>query len=382
MIKQTKTGRSARPRKTPSSAQAPQSALPASRHVVCFWKQSDLGLYGRRPDRWIAQWEQDPTVEQVLVFEAPAGHEQLRQWLRLATSLDRSSASEFQLLLDQWLAKRLGRLDSPKVRYLNYLAPEGEAAAGAAYLRWVLGEIRAAGLVAPTVMLWPACYVNAALIEAIAPAELVVDLVDDQRLFPGNDALAGSITAQYRTWIAAADRVLSNSAGLIESFQAEFGRSIEHLPNDRLPMMPDRFGAIPALAAQAAALKSSRPVVGYVGNMRGRIDTALLVEVMRRRPDWDFWFVGQTHGSAFHAATKDLPNVRFWGALSQGDARTVMERFDVGLIPFRQDALVRSMSPIKVGAYRQAGLAVVSLWGQSADAFERELGTWLGLPLP
>lgn len=353
------------------------TVLPSARHVVCFWKQSDLGLYGRRPDRWIAHWEQDASVERVLVFEAPASHEQLRQWLRLAVSADRSGASEFQLLLDQWLSKRQGRLDSGKVRYLNYLAPEGEGTAGAAYLRWVLDEIRAAAVVEPAVVLWPACYVNAALLKAIAPAALIVDLIDDQRLFPGNETQAESITAQYRMWINAGSRVVSNSTGLIESFEREFGRSIEHLPNDMLPMMPDRRGASPVLAAQVAALKTSRPVIGYVGNMRGRIDTALLVKVMRRRSDWDFWFVGQTHGSAFHAAAQGLPNARYFGALSQADARSVMAHFDVALIPFKQDALVRSMSPIKTGAYRQAGLPVVALSGQSAEDFAHELDVCL-----
>jgi hypothetical protein len=48
--------------------------LPTGRHIVCFWKQNDLGLLGRRPDRWIARWAQDPTVEKVLVFEAPVAN--------------------------------------------------------------------------------------------------------------------------------------------------------------------------------------------------------------------------------------------------------------------------------------------------------------------
>jgi hypothetical protein len=36
-----------------------------------------------------------------------------------------------------------------------------------------------------------------------------------------------------------ADRVMSNSPGLIASFQAEFGHPIEHVPNSALPMMPN-----------------------------------------------------------------------------------------------------------------------------------------------
>jgi hypothetical protein len=346
--------------------------LPTGRHIVCFWKQNDLGLLGRRPDRWIAQWAQDPTVKKVLVFEAPVANTLLQQWLHLSTTLDRTSASEFKLMLNQWLSKHLGQCDTAKVFYKSYLAPEGENGAGAGYLRWVLQQVQQAQLEAPTLVLWPACFVNPALIQAIGPASVVLDLVDDQRLFPGNESQVASITAQYRSFMGLADRLMSNSPGLIASFEAEFGCPIEHVPNSALPMMPNQQAASPALLAQALALKR-RPVVGYVGNMRGRMDIPALLAVMARHPEWDFWYVGQTQSSAFYQAARQLSNCRFWGTLTQADAHAVMAHFDVALIPFKQDALVNSMSPIKADSYRSANLPVVSLLAMTPEHFDQAL---------
>ncbi len=346
--------------------------LPTGRHIVCFWKQNDLGLLGRRPDRWIAHWAQDPTVESVLVFEAPVANTLLQQWLHLSTTLDSTSASEFKLMLNQWLSKHLGQCDTAKVQYKTYFAPDGENAAGSTYLRWVQQQVQEAQLVAPTLVLWPACFVNPALIQAIGPSSVVVDLVDDQRLFPGNESQAASITAQYRSFMGLADRLMSNSPGLIANFEAEFGHPIEHLPNSALPMMPNLQVASPPILAKAHALKL-RPVVGYVGNMRGRMDTPALLAAMARHPEWDFWFVGQTQSSAFYQAARLVPNCHFWGTLAQVDAHAVMAQFDVALIPFKRDALVNSMSPIKADSYRSANLPVVSLLETSPDQFDQAM---------
>lgn len=353
--------------------------IPSGRHIVCFWKQNDLGMFGRRPDRWIAHWAQDKSVEKVLVFEAPATNAVLQQWLRLSTTLDHISANEFKLMLNHWLSKHLGQSDSDKVQYKSYLAPDGEIALGANYLRWVLQQVKQSMLVAPTVVLWPACFVNPALIQAIGPSSVVVDLVDDQRLFPGGESEVVSITDQYRTFIGLADRVMSNSPGLIASFELEFGRRIEHFPNSALPLMPNPQVANPAILANASALKL-RPVAGYVGNMRGRMDTTALLAAMARHPEWDFWFVGQTQSSAFFKAARLVPNCRFWGALVQADAYAVMAQFDVALIPFKPDALVNSMSPIKADSYRKANLPILSLLEMTPERFDAALVAYLKKP--
>ena len=342
-------------------------ALPWARHVVCFWKQNDLGLFGRRPDRWIEYWRQHPEVEKVLVFEPPMSQAQLQEMLRLATTLDKASASEFQLLLQQATRKLLGQCDDGKVQYCTYLPAEGPQAAGPQYLRWVLAQCQQAGVDQPLVVLWPACFANEALVQKLAPSQVLVDLVDDQRLFPGNQGQRQAITDQYQTFIRLGHRVVSNATGLIESFSQEFGRELEHLPNALLPMLPAGHAIAPVTKDRA------RPVVGYVGNLRGRIDVDTLTHVMQRHPEWDFWFVGQTHRSAFYQAARALPNARFWGTLDHARAGAVMAQFDVAIVPFVSDALVRSMSPIKLDDYHRSERPTVVLDPENKKGFEPAL---------
>jgi len=323
--------------------------LVKGKHIVCFWKQNDLGLFGRRPDRWIALWEQDPKIEKVLVFETPLSHLALEEWLKRAITLDATSGSEYRLLLDQAVAKLQGRCDTAKTTFRTYLTPAGKPADNQDYLRWVLQQVKEQGISAPTVVLWPACYANAALVKAMKPKHIVTDLVDDQRLFPANAPLVPTITAQYHMWLGLSDMVLSNSLGLIEAFSQEFAHSgIAYLPNEALIAAPaeTKAAAPPAgKTVKGGKATKKRLVVGFAGNMRERMDSEALLKAMAENPEKDFWFVGQTHGSAFFAKARNQPNCKFWGTLRQAEAEKVVAQFDVVVAPKGTDRLTHGAHP-------------------------------------
>ena len=102
-------------------------------------------------------------------------------------------------------------------------------------------------------------------------------------------------------------------------------------------------------------------VVGFVGNMRERMDTEALLQAMAENPDKDFWFVGQTHGSAFYAKARTQANARFWGTLRQTEAEAVVAQFDVALVPFLDTPLVARMSPMKRETYAKGKVPLVGL---------------------
>jgi glycosyltransferase involved in cell wall biosynthesis len=356
------------PKKTASKSKAAPSKLPWAKHVICFWKQNDLGLYGRRPDRWIEYWRQHPRVEKVLVFEPPLIQGQLQEMLRLATTLDKVSATEYQLLLEQVTQKLVGKCDDTKVKYCTYLNPTSGATNISGYLRWVIEKTKEEEIQEPLMVLWPACFANELLVNQLAPSHLLVDLVDDQRLFPGNESQHQTITDQYKNFISLGRQVVSNSAGLIDSFSREFGRPVDHLPNALLPMLPlDKNIYFPI------ERQNSRPVVGYVGNLRGRIDVDTLMAVMQKHPEWDFWFVGQTHRSSFYQRAKSLSNVKFWGTLNYKQANSLMSQFDVAIIPFMENSLVNSMSPIKLDDYKRTKRSVIVLDAKNKKDFESKI---------
>ena len=370
-----------RPPRGPDTAQAPKvpkvpkvpklpkisnqlspHGLVKGKHIVCFWKQNDLGLFGRRPDRWIALWEQDPNIEKVLVFETPLSQLMMEEWLKRALTLDANSGSEYRLLIDQALAKVQGRCDTAKTSYKTYLMPAETPADNQDYLRWTLQQVKDTGITSPTVVLWPACQANAALVMSMNPQQVITDLVDDQRLFAANAPLATKITAQYSMWMGLSDTVVSNSPGLIAAFTQEFGhRAIAYLPNQALTAKSVKTKGAPPRATTSSKTTKKRMVVGFVGNMRERMDTEALLQAMEENPDKDFWFVGQTHGSAFYAKARSQSNAKFWGTLRQTEAEAVVAQFDVALVPFLDTPLVARMSPIKRETYAKGKVPVVAL---------------------
>jgi hypothetical protein len=95
--------------------------------------------------------------------------------------------------------------------------------------------------------------------------------------------------------------------------------------------------------------------------MRERMDTESLITTINANKDKDFWFIGQTHTSDFYAKARDLANCTFWGTLRQVDADRVVAQFDMALIPFLDNALVRSMSPMKKETYKKSKVPTVTL---------------------
>ena len=115
--------------------------------------------------------------------------------------------------------------------------------------------------------------------------------------------------------------------------------------------------------SEATSGKSTkkRMVVGFVGNMRERMDTQALLQAMTDNPDKDFWFVGQTHGSTFYTAASKQANCKFWGTLRQSEAEQVVAQFDVAVVPFLDTPLVASMSPMKQETYAKGKVPTVTL---------------------
>jgi len=331
------------------------------KHIVCFWKQNDLGLFGRRPDQWIALWEQDPKVEKVLVFETPLSHLALQEWLKRALALDPASGSEYRLLLDQALAKLQGHCNTAKTVYKTYLTPTDKPANNQDYLQWVLQQVKEQAIASPSVVLWPACFANRALVRAMKPKQVITDLVDDQRLFASNAQLVPTITAQYQMWLAESDVVVSDSPGIISAFAQEFSRpDIGYLPNAALVATPGTGKTAKARPTKSA---KKRLIVGYSGNLRERLDTDALLEAIADNPDKDFWFIGPTHGSEFYAKARALANCTFWGTLRQSELQARVARFDVVIDPLLHDAATERMSASSAGDANTRTAPLVALSG-------------------
>ena len=110
------------------------------------------------------------------------------------------------------------------------------------------------------------------------------------------------------------------------------------------PGTPEDIAAIP------------RPVLGYAGAADYVMDTALIEEVAKRRPDWHWVFIG----SKSNLVRVSAPNVHFLGPKPYAELPRYFRHIDVCVLPWTQkNAFTSYGSAIKVREYLATGKPVV-----------------------
>jgi hypothetical protein len=104
---------------------------------------------------------------------------------------------------------------------------------------------------------------------------------------------------------------------------------------------------------------SDKKIFGYVGTIAAWFDWPWVVCLAKTRPNDEVRLVGPVHTSR----PKNLPkNIIFFPACEHSVAMVAMSQFDVGIIPFINNSLTRSVDPIKYYEYRSLGLPVISTY--------------------
>lgn len=99
-----------------------------------------------------------------------------------------------------------------------------------------------------------------------------------------------------------------------------------------------------------------RPILGYFGAMDYVMDTDLMAEVARRHPEWHWVMLGLKS----NLVQVEAPNIHFLGSRPYSDLPKFIARFDVCVLPWRQDNAFTSYgSAIKVREYLATGKPVV-----------------------
>lgn len=106
-------------------------------------------------------------------------------------------------------------------------------------------------------------------------------------------------------------------------------------------------------------LPEGKPIVGFFGIIREWFDIGLLREVAFRKPQFEFCLIGG-YSRGLLEELKDLKNVHFLGEKSYSVLPQYLSYFDVTMIPFKTNGLIRSTNPIKVYEYLAGGKPVVA----------------------
>ena len=117
----------------------------------------------------------------------------------------------------------------------------------------------------------------------------------------------------------------------------------------------DHFATPASHTAEDMALIPD-PVLCYFGAIDFIIDTPLIEEVARRRPKWNWVFIGLRS----NLVQIQAPNVHFLGSKPYSDLPSYVRHADVFVLPWRQDnEFVSYGSAIKIREYLATGKPVV-----------------------
>lgn len=109
--------------------------------------------------------------------------------------------------------------------------------------------------------------------------------------------------------------------------------------------------------------KIPSPIIGTVGALdRYKIDFELIEETARRRPHWNFVFVGAPVLDRYTPALarlKKLPNVHVLGAVLPDKVPGYAQAFDVCIIPYRSNEYNKASFPLKFWEFMALGKPLV-----------------------
>jgi hypothetical protein len=99
------------------------------------------------------------------------------------------------------------------------------------------------------------------------------------------------------------------------------------------------------------------PVLGYVGTIGHWFDWPLVIELANTNPNARICLVGPV----YNPPPVGLPsNIELHPACDHDNALIAMQKFNVGLIPFKRTDLTASVDPIKYYEYRALGLPIIT----------------------
>jgi hypothetical protein len=330
--------------------------------LVFFWKQNDSDLYGRRSDMMVKYLLKSGRVRRILHFD------RILSLGDLERNLDRGEHARLHqgnLVYLNTVRRVLRMADSPRVIRRSFLCRDSgkpQSALGRElpgrheYLDFIQATMRETGFDASAVA-WvcPVVFDFPQIQAEIGFSRVIADLIDDQRQWQATPDYMERVARNYREILADADLAVANCEPVREGFR-DLRQDIVVVPNGAEVFAPGQQWELPEDLADLP-----RPIIGYVGNLRDRIDLALIETLARQHPEWSIVLVGSAHDAKeVIALAARMPNIHLLGVRPYHEALAYIRHFDVAMMPHLSNSLSENMNPLKLYVYYALGVPIVT----------------------
>jgi glycosyltransferase involved in cell wall biosynthesis len=204
---------------------------------------------------------------------------------------------------------------------------------------------------------------------------IAYDCIDELSLFSGKSSLARAEQSQKQL-LAISDVVFATAEKLEDNLRPKSAP----VPLLRIPNGVDSawFQSQASMHPAPGDVRSLRkPVVGYVGVLRGWFDYELVGWLAREMPDVSFVMVGPVDFEWRLAALRGIENLHWLGRREYRDMPLYIQSFDVCLIPFLAGDVSMTTNPVKVLEYFALGKPVVSTPLHELEGYRNEKLLWM-----
>ncbi len=131
-----------------------------------------------------------------------------------------------------------------------------------------------------------------------------------------------------------------------------------------------RFNGVEASEIPTDLLPISKPIIGYVGNLRSaRLDLSLIESIATSVPDWNIVLVGPEDQVFEKSNLHQLPNIYFLKEKSLPDLPAYIQHFDVCINPQQVNPITEGNYPLKIDEYLALGKPVVATYTEAMKLF-------------
>jgi glycosyltransferase involved in cell wall biosynthesis len=331
------------------------------RDLVFFWKQNDSDLYGRRSDMLVKYLVKSGKIRRVIHFDRSLTLGELE------ATIDRGPHAPLHqgnLIYLNSMRRIFKMSDRGSVVRRTFLCRNGsvpqtflgmDLPPRAAYVDFVKDTLKECGVDAPP-LAWvcPVVFDFPKIHENVPFERVIADVIDDQRKWQGKTDYMNKVAQNYVDVLKVADLVLANCEPVRKGF-SDLRDDVVIVPNGTEVFPEDRTWPVPE---DLAGLP--RPIIGYVGNLRDRIDFELIRKTALAHPEWTIVLVGSAHGVIDVHTLSEIPNIRLMGVRPYDEALNYIKNFDVAMMPHISNELTENMNPLKLYVYFALGVPVVT----------------------
>jgi UDP-galactopyranose mutase len=208
-----------------------------------------------------------------------------------------------------------------------------------------------------TVVAWLYTPMALPLAEALGPAALVYDCMDELSLFLG---AAPELLSREAALLECADVMFTGGPSLYRAKQTRHP-NVHCFPSsvDAAHFRAARGGTRASIAEAGDQAALPHPRLGFFGVIDERLDLALLDFLAGSRPDWQIVLVGPVV-KIDPASLPRRQNIHYFGQRSYDQLPGYLAGWDVCLLPFARNDSTRFISPTKTLEYMAAELPIVS----------------------